>query len=83
MKQVFFSLMMTAMLFVSCGKEKEFDKNLKPAYEMLTKTFLDSDNVCVDISNAWSTAIFDKKTPSGKYCSDFNEAISEVIDGFC
>lgn len=80
MKKIFSLLTACMFFFASCGNEKQFDENLQVAYQEMGKTFLTSTLVCGQISNTWRTAIFDNKTPSGKYCSDFNDALSELFD---
>lgn len=35
--------------------------------------------VCDTICKTWANAIFKHKTPSGKYCSDYNVAMKELI----
>lgn len=45
-------------------------------------TLMTSTLVCGQIADTWRTAIFDNKTPSGKYCSDFNEALKELFDTY-
>lgn len=80
MKKIFSLLTACMFFFASCGNENQFDENLQVAYQEMGKTFLTSTLVCGQISNTWRTAIFDNKTPSGKYCSDFNDALSELFD---
>ena len=71
------------MLFLaSCSNDKQFDEDLQVAYQEMGKTFLSSTLVCGQIANTWRTAIFDNKTPSGKYCSDFNDALEELFDTY-
>ncbi len=79
-KKLFLFMNATAMLFASCGQEKKFDKNLQEAYKELQLTFYASTLSCDQISKAWYDAIYDKKTPSGKYCSDFNDALQEQME---
>lgn len=70
-----------AMVFFSCGSsEKQFDEDLAKGYVMFAKTMYGNAIVYDNVKNAWSQAIFKNKTPSGKYCYDFNEALHEVID---
>lgn len=72
----------STMLFASCGQEKKFDKNLQEAYKELQITFYASAVSCDRISKTWYTAIYDHKTPSGAYCSDFNDALKELMESF-
>lgn len=77
--------MMTIMLIMmsSCGKsESQFDKELNQAYNVMEKTRFSSALMCDKISSTWNTAIFKNKTPSGKYCSDFNDALTELFENF-
>ena len=80
MKKLAFLLMATTILLASCGKEKTFDENLQKAWKSVGKTLFLSGEVCDDIYKTWYTAIFDNKTPSGEYCSDFNDALDEVYE---
>lgn len=82
MKKILVLLTGCLFIFASCSNEKQFDEDLQKAYQEMGKTFLTSSLVCGQISNTWRTAIFDDKTPSGKYCSDFNEALSELFDTY-
>lgn len=80
MKRIVF-LMAGILLMSSCGKsESEFDEELNQAYIEMSKTIYASALVCSQISSTWQKAIFDNKTPSGAYCSDFNDALSELSD---
>lgn len=81
----FMLFLVTAMLIMmsSCGKsESQFDKELNNAYDVMEKTRISSALMCDQISSTWNTAIFKNKTPSGKYCSDFNDALAELFDNF-
>ena len=82
MRKIMFLMIAGAMLLASCGKEKQFDENLQVAYQEMAKTMLASTLVCGQTADTWRTAIFDNKTPSGKYCSDFNDALSELFDTY-
>ncbi len=83
MKRVFFVLLAGILLLSSCGKsEKQFDKELSEAFTQMEKTKLTSALVCSDVSNTWQKAIFDNRTPSGKYCSDFNDALKELYQKY-
>ena len=82
MKTIIYLLLASVILLASCGKEKKFDESLKVAYQKMGKTTLISTLVASQISDTWRTAIFDNKTPSGKYCSDFNEALSELMNTY-
>ena len=82
MKKLTF-LFVTALLFLtSCGKEKSFDENLQKAWQSMGNTMAYSAEVGDEIYKTWHTAIFDHKTPSGKYCSDFNDALDELYETF-
>lgn len=81
-KKILFLLTGCMFLFASCSNEKQFDEDLQKAYKEMAKTFLASGLVCGQISDTWRSAIFDNKTPSGKYCSDFNDALSELFDTY-
>ncbi len=71
------------MLLASCGKtEKQFDRELNEAFAQMEKTKLTSAYVCSDVSSTWQKAIFDNRTPSGKYCSDFNDALKELYQKY-
>lgn len=80
MKKLLFLLTACMMLLSSCNNEKQFDEDLQVAYGEMTKTLLSSGLVCEGTSNTWRKAIFDNKTPSGKYCSDFNDALEEQFE---
>lgn len=75
-------MMASIMILTSCSGEKKFDENLQNAYSKMEKTLLSSALICEATSSAWRTAIYDNKTPSGKYCSDFNEALSELRSNY-
>jgi hypothetical protein len=80
MKKLVF-LMFGILLMSSCGKsESEFDEELNQAYIEMSKTIYASALVCDKISSTWQKAIFDNRTPSGAYCSDFNDALKELTD---
>lgn len=82
MKKILFLLTACIFFFASCSNEKKFDEDLQVAYQEMAKTMLTSSIVCSQTANTWRTAIFDNKTPSGKYCSDFNDALSELFDTY-
>lgn len=83
MKKCVFYLMAIALIVSSCGKsESEFDKELKQAYREMERTLYASALTNDEISSTWRKAIFENKTPSGKYCDDFNEAMKELSDSF-
>jgi len=82
MKKILFLLTACVFVFASCGNEKQFDEDLQVAYQEMTKTMTTSSIVCEQTTNTWNTAIFDHKTPSGKYCSDFEDALSELFDSY-
>lgn len=72
---------LTLPLMVACGKsEKQYDDELRQGYVMMMKTMLGNAALNDVVCNTWSKAIFDKVTPSGRYCDDFNEALEELID---
>ncbi len=76
---VFFAV----ILLASCGKtEKQFDKELNEAFIQMEKTRLTSALVCSNVSSTWQKAIFDNRTPSGEYCSDFNDALKELYQKY-
>lgn len=81
-KKLFLVLVASALLFASCGQEKKFDKNLQEAYKELQITFYASALSCDQISKTWYNAIYEHETPSGKYCSDFNDALQEQMELF-
>ena len=81
MKKILF-VISSILILVSCGQEKKFDDNLKSAFKEQNITFYTSVLAVDKISSTWSTAIFDNKTPSGKYCSDFNDALEELYESF-
>jgi len=67
-------------ILTSCNnKEKEFDENLRVAYTQLVKSLVTSTDVCEQVSTTWYNAIQNRRTPSGKYCNDFNEALDELF----
>ena len=80
MKKITFLLMFFIVLFTSCGKEKSFDENLRKAMLSLGYTLGYSAEACGEIGQTWYAAIYDDKTPSGKYCSDFNDALNETYE---
>jgi len=82
-KNVYLVLLALFFLLSSCGKsEKQFDKELSVAFKEMEKTKLRSAIVCSDVSSTWHKAIFDNETPSGKYCSDFNDALRELYQKY-
>lgn len=82
----YFALLLTTSILImlsSCGKsEREFDKNLNKAWEEMGKTASASAETCSEIASTWSEAILKNRTPSGAYCSDFNEAIKELFETY-
>jgi len=83
MKKVTFIIGVVLAMLVSCGKsESTFDKELREAFTQMEKTKLTSALVCSDVSSTWQKAIFDNRTPSGKYCSDFNDALKELYEKY-
>ena len=82
MKRELFLLMVSVILFTSCGGEKKFDQNLQSAYSKMEKVLVHSTIICDQTSKTWRKAIYDNRTPSGKYCSDFNDALSELYTIF-
>lgn len=75
-------LMVASLILASCSKEKKFDENLQNAYSQMVMTYASSSLICSYTSSAWRDAIYDHKTPSGKYCSDFNDALKEQFDAY-
>ena len=67
------------LLLTSCNSEEEYDKKQQKAFEKALLTLTASGSVCDGIARTWKTAIIDERTPSGKECKDFNEAIDEVM----
>ena len=82
MKKTLFILTACMFFLTSCSNEKQFDGDLQMACQKTNKTFQASTLVCKQISDTRRTAIFDNKTPSGKYCSDFNEALKELFESY-
>ena len=83
MKRILFVLLAGTLLLSSCGKsERQFDKELNEAFTQMEKTKLASALVCSEVSSTWHKAIFDDRTPSGEYCSDFNDALKELYQGY-
>ncbi len=83
MKRILYVLLVGVLLLTSCGKsEKQFDKELREAFTEMEKTKATSALVCADVSSTWQKAIFDDVTPSGKYCSDFNDALKELYQKY-
>ena len=80
MKKFTFLLIATIFLLTSCGKEKTFDENLRKAWKSVGQTLVHSGEACDDIYRTCHTAIYDHKTPSGEYCSDFNNALKEMYE---
>lgn len=80
MKNITFLLIATTFLLTSCGKENTFDENLRKAWKSVRQTLVHSGETCDDIYRTWHTAIYDHKTPSGEYCSDFNDALDEMYE---
>lgn len=78
MKKLIFLFLACVITLTSCSNEKDFDKNLKEAYNETVKVLLTSTLICDNISSTWRTAIFDHKGPDGRYCSDFNEALADL-----
>ena len=55
-------------MMVSCGKsEDQFDEDLGRTYIMMAKVMYGNAFVFDEFTNTWQSAIYDKKTPSGKY----------------
>ena len=79
MKKITFLLMVGVILLSSCGREKKFDQNLQSAYSKMEKVLVHSSIMCEQTSSTWRKAIYDNRTPSGKYCSDFNDALGELF----
>lgn len=79
MKKILFLLVTCIFIFASCGDEKQFDEDLRDAYHKTGKTFIASRYICVQISETWRKAIYERVTPSGKSCDDFNEALAELF----
>lgn len=83
MRKILFLLTTCMALFASCSNEKnQFDEDLQVAYQKMVRTFKTSTHVCSQTSNTWRTAIYDNKTPSGKYCNDFNKALEELFGNY-
>lgn len=82
MRKLLFLLTVCMFFLASCSNEKQFDEDLQVAWQEMGKTFITSAMVCSQTADTWRTAIFDDKTPSGKYCSDFNDALKEQFDTY-
>lgn len=82
MKKTVFFIVSCIFFFASCGQENKFDNNLREAFKEQNITFYASVLAVDEISSTWSKAIYDNRTPSGKYCSDFNEALEELYKSF-
>lgn len=80
MKKVFAVVMLGMLLLASCNQTGKFDKNLREAHKEMVVTFYASALMTSDIASTWQKAIYDNRTPSGKYCSDFNEALEELMN---
>ena len=86
MKQIkIWSILLLALmmmpLLISCGRsEKDFDEELGQGYILFAKTMYGNALVYDEIKGAWHKAIFDKESPSGKYCKNFDDAIDEILD---
>lgn len=79
MKKVSLVMVLSMILLASCNSTGKFDKNLKEAHKEMGITFYASVLMTSDIAKAWQEAIYDNRTPSGKYCRDFNDALEEVM----
>ena len=82
MKKILFLLTICLFFLTSCSKEKQFDEKLKVAYQEMSNTLISSTIHCAVTTLTWKTAIYENKTPSGKYCSNFNEALDELSEGY-
>ncbi len=83
MKKVLLFLLTSCLLFfASCSKEKQFDEKLRVAYQEMSNSLTSSTIHCAYTTLTWKTAIYENKTPSGRYCSNFNEALDELSDGY-
>lgn len=81
MKKFVFYLLAVVLVASSCGKsEREFDEELNQAYSEMSKTLYISSIVHDEIISTWRKAILDEKTPSGKDCDDFDDALEELSD---
>ena len=78
MKKSIFFLTMCLCCLASCTNEKQFDEDLQVAWHKMIKTVIGSSVVCDETAEVWRAAIHENKTPSGKYCSDFNDALEEL-----
>ena len=74
--------MAVILLLASCSGEKKFDENLQDAYGKMIDELAMSTMVCSKTASTWRNAIYDNKTPSGKYCSDFNDALKELFQTY-
>lgn len=80
MKKLLSLLMLSIIMMTSCENTDQFDSDLRYAYLEATATYGISGLVTSLISETWQKAIFENKTPSGRYCSDFNKALEELMD---
>lgn len=80
MKKIMSLLMLSIIMMTSCENTDQFDGDLRYAYLEATATYGVSGLVTSLISETWQKAIFENKTPSGRYCNDFNKALEELMD---
>lgn len=83
MKKFLYIPLILVLLLTSCeDKTKQFDTDMSVAYRESLKTHHRCQDASLQILNAWNTAIFENKTPSGKYCSNPDDALHEVFQDF-
>ena len=64
------------LLFITGCGNKMYEDNMKVCVDVMSDLFQTSKKVSFAYSEGWRNAIFDNKDHNGKYCADFNEAIS-------
>ena len=68
-----------AFVLSSCST-KSYDEKLSKGFEMAETLHVVSAFVCSKTANTWHTAIYDDRDSHGRYCSDFNDALSTLHD---
>ena len=78
MRKIIPLLFSIVLLCASCVREAEFDDNFNTAYNNMGDALVLGITMAEEISQGWYKAIFENKMPNGRYCSDYNDAPSQV-----
>lgn len=66
------------LLWASCSKKADFDKNLRESYRYAVLTATSSQMVIGTTASVWHNAIYEHEDSHGNYVSDFNEALQRL-----